>query len=77
MTGLTSVDFFSDPDVAQSPYAYWDSLREEGPVVREPHHGVVAVTGYQEVLAAFRDHDHFSAVNAIGAVPAAALRTPR
>ncbi|MFS0897412.1 cytochrome P450 [Mycolicibacterium litorale] len=66
MTGLTSVDFFSDPDVAQSPYAYWDSLREEGPVVREPHHGVVAVTGYQEVLAAFRDHDHFSAVNAIG-----------
>ncbi|MGE2713142.1 cytochrome P450 [Mycolicibacterium litorale] len=66
MSGLASVDFFSDPDVAQSPYDYWDSLREEGPVVREPHHGVVAVTGYQEVLAAFRDHDHFSAVNAIG-----------
>lgn len=66
MSGLAIVDFFSDPDVAQSPYAYWDSLREQGPVVREPHHGVVAVTGYQEVLAAFRDHEHFSAVNAIG-----------
>jgi cytochrome P450 len=66
MTDLASVDFFSDPDVSQNPYGYWDALRERGPVVREPHHGVVAVTGYDEVLAAFRDHDHFSAVNAIG-----------
>lgn len=66
MTDLASVDFFSDPDISQNPYGYWDALREQGPVVREPHHGVVAVTGYQEVLAAFRDHDHFSAVNAIG-----------
>jgi cytochrome P450 len=66
MPDLASVDFFSDPDVSQNPYRYWDALRERGPVVREPHHGVVAVTGYQEVLAAFRDHDHFSAVNAIG-----------
>jgi cytochrome P450 len=66
MTDLASVDFFSDPDISQNPYGYWDALREQGPVVREPHHGVVAVTGYEEVLAAFRDHDHFSAVNAIG-----------
>jgi cytochrome P450 len=35
-------------------------------VVAEPHHGVVAVTGYQEVMAAFKDTDSFSAVNAIG-----------
>ncbi|MCV7417015.1 cytochrome P450 [Mycolicibacterium litorale] len=66
MTDLASVDYFSDPDVSQNPYEYWDRLREQGPVTREPHHGVVAVTGYQEVMAAFRDHDHFSAVNAIG-----------
>jgi cytochrome P450 len=66
MTDLASVDFFSDPDISQDPYGYWDALRDQGPVVREPHHRVVAVTGYDEVLAAFRDHDHFSAVNAIG-----------
>lgn len=66
MTDLASVDFFSDPAVSQSPYEYWDQLREKGPVTREPHYGVVAVTGYQEVLAAFKDHDSFSAVNAIG-----------
>ncbi|UNB54753.1 cytochrome P450 [Mycolicibacterium sp. YH-1] len=66
MTDLATVDFFSDPAVSQSPYEYWDYLREQGPVVREPHHNVVVVTGYHEVMAAFKDHDSFSAVNAIG-----------
>ena len=66
MTDLATVDYFSDPVISQDPYAYWDYLREQGPVFREPHHGVVAVTGYQEVMTAFKDHDSFSAVNAIG-----------
>lgn len=66
MTDLASADFFSDPAISQSPYEYWDSVREHGPVFEEPHYGVVAVTGYQEVMAAFKDHDSFSAVNAIG-----------
>lgn len=66
MTDLATVDFFSDPAVSQSPYEYWDHLRDQGPVTREPHYGVVAVTGYQEVMAAFKDHESFSAVNAIG-----------
>ncbi|OBF11996.1 cytochrome P450 [Mycobacterium sp. ACS4331] len=66
MTDLAAADFFSDPDIAQNPYGYFDALREKNPVYREPHYGVVAVTGYQEVMAAFKDHDTFSAVNAIG-----------
>jgi cytochrome P450 len=66
MTKLADVDYFTDAEVAQDPYAYWDYLRTQGPVVREPHYGVVAVTGYQEVQAAFKDVDSFSAVNAIG-----------
>ncbi|MEZ0340584.1 cytochrome P450 [Mycobacterium sp. pV006] len=66
MTDLASVDFFSDYELSQDPYAYWDALRERNPVYREPHYGVVAVTGYQEVVAAFKNHDAFSAVNAIG-----------
>lgn len=66
MTDLASVNFFADPDVSQSPYEYWDYLREQGPVTREPHFGVFAVTGHQEVMAAFKDHASFSAVNAIG-----------
>ncbi|OHV06653.1 cytochrome P450 [Mycobacterium talmoniae] len=66
MTDLASVDYFSDEAVAQDPYAYYEYLRSQGPVFREPHHGVVAITGYREVLAAFKDTDSFSACNAIG-----------
>ncbi|MGE0221598.1 cytochrome P450 [Mycolicibacterium sp.] len=66
MTDFATVDFFSDYALTQDPYAYWDYLREQGPVYQEPSHGVWAVTGYQEVLAAFKDHGSFSAVNAIG-----------
>jgi cytochrome P450 len=66
MTDLADVDYFTNSEVAQDPYEYWDYLRSQGPVFREPHHGVVAVTGYQEVQIAFKDVDSFSAVNAIG-----------
>jgi cytochrome P450 len=66
MSDLASVDYFSDQAVAQDPYDYLDYLRSQGPVFREPHHGVVAVTGYAEVMAAFKDVDSFSSVNAIG-----------
>lgn len=66
MNDLTTVDYFSDAATAQDPYAYYEYLRSKGPVYREPHHGVVAVTGYAEVMAAFKDVDSFSAVNAIG-----------
>lgn len=66
MTELANVDYFTDTDVAQDPYDYWEYLRNQGPVCREPHYGVVPVTGYQEVQAAFKDVESFSAVNAIG-----------
>ncbi len=66
MTELADADYFTDADITQDPYAYWEYLRSEGPVVPEPHYGVVAVTGYQEVQAAFKDFESFSAVNAIG-----------
>ncbi|MGV0685952.1 cytochrome P450 [Mycolicibacterium thermoresistibile] len=66
MTDLAAVDYFSDEAVSQNPYEYYEYLRSQGPVFREPHHGVVAVTGYEEVLAAFKNHECFSAVNAIG-----------
>ncbi|KRE28806.1 cytochrome [Mycobacterium sp. Soil538] len=66
MSDLAERDYFSDAAVAQDPYDYWDQLRSRGPVVHEPHYGVVAVTGYAEVQAAFKDVASFSAVNAIG-----------
>jgi cytochrome P450 len=66
MTELAMADYFADAAIAQDPYDYYEYLRSHGPVHQEPHHGVVAVTGYAEVMAAFKDVDSFSAVNAIG-----------
>ncbi|WP_433713921.1 cytochrome P450 [Nocardia sp. CA-084685] len=61
MTDLASVDYFSDPAIAQDPYEYLDYLRSRNPVFREPHHGVVVVTGYREAIEVFRNSDDFSA----------------
>lgn len=66
MTDFASVDYFSDQEIAQDPYAYLDYLREQNPVLQEPKYQVYAVTGYDETVAAFKDHESFSAANAIG-----------
>lgn len=66
MTDLSTADYFSDQDIAQDPYEYLDYIRSQNPVFREPNYGVIAVTGYDEAVAAFKDYETFSAVNAIG-----------
>lgn len=66
MSDLAALDYFSDQDLAQDPYAYLDELRGRNPVYREPHQGVVAVTGHQEAIDVFRDTESFSACIAIG-----------
>ncbi|WP_040796025.1 cytochrome P450 [Nocardia higoensis] len=66
MTDPATVDYFSDPDIAQYPYDYLDELRSWNPVFREPHQGVVAVTGHQEAVEVFRDSESFSACVSIG-----------
>lgn len=66
MTDFDNVDFFTDPALVPDPHPYFDYLRTKGPVVREPHHGVVAVTGYDEALAVYRDSDTFSNCIAVG-----------
>lgn len=55
MTDFDSIDFFSDPSVVENPYPYFEHLRENCPAFREPHHGVVAVTGYDATVAVYRD----------------------
>ena len=70
MTDPDSVDFFSDPSVVENPYPYFENIREKCPAFREPHHGVVAVTGYDELLGVYRDTQTFSSVNAaVGPFP--------
>jgi cytochrome P450 len=55
-------DYFTDPELLRDPTPFYAALRELGPVVREPHHGVFLVSGLEEILAVYADHDSFSAV---------------
>jgi cytochrome P450 len=53
-------DFFRSDRFIADPYAYFDYLREQAPVVREPHQGIVMVTGYNEALEVYNDPARFS-----------------
>jgi cytochrome P450 len=57
---FAAVDFFRDGGLLEDPYPYYDALREGCPVRREPHHGVVMVTGYDEAVEVFHDPVAFS-----------------
>jgi cytochrome P450 len=62
-TDFSDTEFFTDPGVAHDPYPYYEYLRAQCPVTRVPSSGVVAVTGYDELVAVYRDSATFSAVN--------------
>ena len=53
-------DFFRSDRFVNDPYSYFDYLREQSPVLREPHQGIVMVTGYDEALEVYNDPDRFS-----------------
>jgi cytochrome P450 len=53
-------DFFRSDRFVNDPYSYFDHLREKSPVLREPHQGIVMVTGYDEALQVYNDADSFS-----------------
>src|SRR3954451_11265706 len=65
MVDFDDVDFFRTRSLYQNPYPYYDYLREHGPVWREPHHGVVMVTGYEEAIAVLNDTATFSNCNTV------------
>jgi predicted oxidoreductase (fatty acid repression mutant protein) len=47
---LVAIDFFQDDQVVQDLYRFFDALRDQCPVSREPLHGVALVTGWQEAV---------------------------
>lgn len=56
MGGPEDLDFFTDKSLVDDPYSYYDVIRR-CPVWREPNHGVVMVSGYDEAVAVQRDVD--------------------
>jgi cytochrome P450 family 150 subfamily A5 len=62
MTTVLERNFFTDREVLQDPIPYYRALRAQGPVWREPNMGVFMVSGLDEVLELYRDHERFSAI---------------
>jgi cytochrome P450 family 150 subfamily A5 len=65
MTDFSTIDFFRDESLAADSYPYFDFLLEGKPVWREPHHGVVIVSGWEEAFAVLRDPTTFSSCNLV------------
>lgn len=57
---IDSIDFFRDDTTVEDPYPYFDALRARCPIAREPHHGVMMVTGYDEAVQVTQDSQTFS-----------------
>ena len=56
---------YTDPSLAPDPYRHLDHLAAHCPVYREPHHGVVMVTGHEEAITVLRSPDVFSSATLI------------
>lgn len=70
MSRYDEVDFFTDPDLINDPHPYFEYLRAKGAATPLLSRNVVAVTGYDEGLAVFRDDERFSAIQAVsGPIP--------
>lgn len=56
MSGPENLDFFTDKSLVDDPYDYYEAIRR-CPVRRDPAHGVIMVSGYDEAVAVQRDTD--------------------
>jgi cytochrome P450 len=65
MSEPDEINFFRDKEAIIDPYSYFDAMRSQCPVQREPHHNVVMVTGYEEALEVYRDPDRFSSATSV------------
>ena len=66
MTDFETVDFFTDESLVPNPYPYFDHLRSKCPVVQATPFNVLAVTGYDEALAIYKDPAFSSCVSVAG-----------
>jgi cytochrome P450 len=66
MRHVGDLDFFTDRSVSDDPYPWIDATRAKGPVVREPHHNAVVITGFEEADEVYSQPDVFSNIACVG-----------
>ena len=62
MAELADLDYFTDHSILRDPYAYFEALRERGPVYRNAETGMVTITGFQEAVAVLNDPKTWSSL---------------
>jgi cytochrome P450 len=65
MQSLAERDFFTDHMILKDPYAYFEAVRERGPVVRLPGRDYIVVTGFDETLEVLKNARDFSSSIAV------------
>lgn len=65
MGEFDTIKFFSDESLIIDPYQYYDEQRSQCPVSFDPQQKIMAVTGYDEAAAVYRDVGSFSACNSV------------
>jgi cytochrome P450 len=65
MSEFNTIEFFSDESLIIDPYTYYAEQRSQCPVRFDPQQGIMAVTGYDEAIAVYRDVAGFSACNSV------------
>jgi cytochrome P450 len=61
-----TVNFFTDESLVPDPYPYFDYLRSKCPAAPASPFNVLAVTGYEEALAVYKDPAFSSCVSVAG-----------
>ncbi len=62
---VESRDFFKDEELFIDPHPYYDDIRARCPVMREPFHDVVMVTGFDEALEVYSNPTTWSSCNTV------------
>ena len=62
MQALAERDYFSDYEILKDPYAYFEAIREKGPIHQLAGSGIVVVTGFDETLDVLKNTADFSSV---------------
>jgi cytochrome P450 family 150 subfamily A5 len=55
MSDFDNANFFKDRAIQDDPYEYFDWVREQSPVWREPRYGIFLITGHPEAMAVYAD----------------------
>ena len=65
MTDFDTVDYFTDPSLVPDPHPYFDHLRSKNPVGCPISNGVLAVTGWEDANAVYKETENYSSCVAV------------